>query len=189
MTPGEELAERIRQYVATQVGPELVRIVTEASCRAVATLMQDPSFTDHLLIVAQLRQENQWLKSQVIQLQRTLGLLATGSASSGSVSAYQSQGRRQPSPPPEFRATPHARPRQRSSRARARPGGDSVRMRLAHRCFGQPLHRGGVLSFAVCLILPPPCLEVTGRRGATGLRTTPLTGGSFLSSAVTACAR
>ncbi len=82
MTPGEELADRIRQFVATQVGPESVRVVTEATCRAVSTLMQDPSFTDQLLVVAQLRQENQWLKSQVIQLQRTLGLMATGSASS-----------------------------------------------------------------------------------------------------------
>ena len=156
MTPGEELAERIRQYVATQVGPELVRVVTEASCRAVATLMQDPSFTDHLLIVAQLRQENQWLKSQVIQLQRTLGLLATGSASSSGSASRVTK-------PRKAAAKPSTRVQGNASRtAKAafvkgtrRPGGDSVRMRLAHRCFGQPLHRGGVLSFAVCLSPPP----------------------------------
>ena len=95
MTPGDALADRIRQFVVTQVAPESVEVVTEATCRAIATLMQDPAFTSQLRIVASLQQENQWLKSQVIQLQRALML--TGSASSSSTSTSRPRGPRKKS--------------------------------------------------------------------------------------------
>jgi hypothetical protein len=74
MTPSEAFLARIFDYVKTVVTPELVEPVTKATAQAISTLMSDPFFTAELRVVADLRQENQWLKSQVVQLQRVVAL-------------------------------------------------------------------------------------------------------------------
>lgn len=81
MTPGEALIAHIFGYVKSVVPPELVEPVTKATAEAVATLMSDPGFTSGLRIVNDLRQENQWLKSQIVQLQRILSVSASAPTS------------------------------------------------------------------------------------------------------------
>ena len=81
MTPGEALVARIYNYVKTVEPPHLVEPVTRATAQAVAILMNEPAFTAELRIVAELREENQWLKSQLTQTQRVLLVSASRATS------------------------------------------------------------------------------------------------------------
>jgi hypothetical protein len=121
---GDELARRIASYVSTVVPPELVRPVTEATARAVATLMNDPFFTAELRIVADLREENQWLKSQVIQLQTLLSMSASGSGS------------------PPRKAKPPSRKASSAKRSSTKVGGNAPRSAKAAFLRGQRQARG-----------------------------------------------
>ena len=73
MLPQDELAQRIRAYVATQVPANQVDTVTRTVCMTVATLMDDPRFLNELLVIRRLREEIDWLKHQVLMLQRATG--------------------------------------------------------------------------------------------------------------------
>ena len=66
---------RIRRYVATQVPADQVEITTRAVCMTVATLMADPTFTSELLVIRQLQDENQYLRTQYTILKQTLATL------------------------------------------------------------------------------------------------------------------
>lgn len=64
MEPQDELAYRVRQYVTANAPPEQVEIVTRTVCLTLAMLMAEPAFTNELLVVRQLREENAWLRTQ-----------------------------------------------------------------------------------------------------------------------------
>ena len=72
MEPQDVLVQRIADYVATQVPPGQRDIVTRTVCMAIATLMNDPSFTSELLVVRQLREENAYIKNQYLILKQMM---------------------------------------------------------------------------------------------------------------------
>jgi hypothetical protein len=80
MNPGDVLAARVREYVATQVAPESVDLTTQIVGQTLSALMADPTFTCHLRVVQELLQEIQWLKTQVIHQQRILALSVAGTS-------------------------------------------------------------------------------------------------------------
>ena len=69
---GDALAARIRAVVEGRVPPNQVEAVTLAACHAVITVMSDPYFLNQFRIVQELREENQWLRTQMAVLQTTL---------------------------------------------------------------------------------------------------------------------
>ena len=72
MRPEDELALRIQQYVAANVPPDQVVVVTRTVCLTVAMLMAEPGFTNELAIVRSLRDENTYLKTQYAILKQML---------------------------------------------------------------------------------------------------------------------
>jgi hypothetical protein len=64
---------QIRQYVAASgVSPEQVDVVTRTVCVTLAALMNDPTFTNQLVVVHRLQEENQWLRTQYTILKQML---------------------------------------------------------------------------------------------------------------------
>jgi hypothetical protein len=80
--PEDELAIRIRQYVAANVPPEQVEIVTRTVCLTLAMLMAEPAFTNELAIVKALRDENHYIKTQYAILKETLSGVKPATAKS-----------------------------------------------------------------------------------------------------------
>ena len=73
MQPQDALVIQIRQYVAASgVSPEQVEIVTRTVCVTLAALMNDPTFTNELVVVHRLQEENQWLRTQYTILKQML---------------------------------------------------------------------------------------------------------------------
>jgi hypothetical protein len=70
--PQDELVLRIRQYVTANVPAEQAEVVTHTVCLVVAMLMAEPEFTNELALVRQLREENQWLKTQYTILKQMM---------------------------------------------------------------------------------------------------------------------
>jgi hypothetical protein len=70
--PQDELAFRVRQYVEANVPPDQVEIVTRTVCLTLAMLMAEPVFTNELIVVRQLREENQWLRTQYTILKQMM---------------------------------------------------------------------------------------------------------------------
>ena len=71
-TLGDDLAERIRGYVAAQVPPSQIEAVTKTVCLVVITLMRDPKFLNELLVIQELQQENYYLRNQLAIAQGAL---------------------------------------------------------------------------------------------------------------------
>jgi hypothetical protein len=72
---------QIRQYVvASGVSPEKVEIVTRTVCVTLAALMNDPAFTNELVVVRRLQEENQYLRTQYTILKQTLASLGVQTA-------------------------------------------------------------------------------------------------------------
>jgi hypothetical protein len=80
--PEDELALRIQQYVAANVPPDQVVIVTRTVCLTVSMLMAEPGFTNELAIVRSLRDENTYLKTQYAILKQMLSGAPTSSSRS-----------------------------------------------------------------------------------------------------------
>jgi len=78
---------RIRQYVAANVPPEQVEIVSRTVCLVVAMLMAEPAFTNELALVQALRNENHYLKTQYAILKETLSGVRTSGTSSTKTAA------------------------------------------------------------------------------------------------------
>lgn len=75
MLPEEELARRIQSYVATQVPPEQVALVSRAVGMCLTTLMADPRFLNELQVFKDLQARIAWLHNENIMLKQ----MATGS--------------------------------------------------------------------------------------------------------------
>ena len=72
MAPEDELVRRIAAYVSTQVPLNQRDVVTRAVCMTLATLMADPTFTEELVVVKTLREENQWLRTNYLILKQMM---------------------------------------------------------------------------------------------------------------------
>ena len=73
MQPQDALVIQIRQYVAASgVSPEQVEIVTRTVCVTLAALMNDPTFTNELVVVHRLQEENHYLRTQYTILKQML---------------------------------------------------------------------------------------------------------------------
>lgn len=70
--PQDELVLQIRQYVAAQVPPDQVEVITRTVCVALAALMSDPTFTSELVVVKRLQDENHYLRTQYTILKQML---------------------------------------------------------------------------------------------------------------------
>lgn len=77
MEPQEELAQRIRRYVITQVAPGQVDVVTRSVVVVVATLMQDQRFFNELEQVKELLNRLTWLHNENLILKQTLASVTT----------------------------------------------------------------------------------------------------------------
>lgn len=80
MQPQDALVIQIRQYVASLVPADQVEAVTRTVCVALAALMNDPSFTNQLVVVRRLQEENQYLRTQYTILKQTLATLGVKQA-------------------------------------------------------------------------------------------------------------
>jgi hypothetical protein len=70
--PQVELAQRIQQYVATQVPADQVEVVTRTVVIVVATLMQDARFFTELEAVKDLLARVNWLHNENLMLKQVL---------------------------------------------------------------------------------------------------------------------
>lgn len=80
MQPQDALVIQIRQYVAATVPADQVEIVTRTVCVTLAALMSDPAFLNELVVIRQLRDENQYLRVQYQILKQTLATLGVKQA-------------------------------------------------------------------------------------------------------------
>lgn len=117
MEPQDILVQRIAAYVATQVPPEQRAIVTRTVCMAIATLMADPAFTEELVMVKALREENRWLRNNYLIMKQMMDRVGVkvapvrkraaprkrAAGSSANAKAASPKRRKPPSPNSSFR--------------------------------------------------------------------------------------
>lgn len=130
MEPQDELARRIAAYVATQVQPQFREAMTRAVCMTVATLMADQTFTNELVIVKALREENQWLRTNyhiLKQMMDKVGVKQRSAPKKRSTGPRKPPVKRAGSSTPRAKAASPQRPRKSAPNSSFRQGFNEMR--------------------------------------------------------------